>query len=394
LKIRQIITFIFLVALLVSSAKAAVVGASPSILRFNNMLKSGYSEISVTASTSITQPVKARLSKEGDIAEWITFSPEKSDFVFSMDNPYTFNVIMQPPEDAANGNYTGVLKITTEELATVERGAGSAVIAQVALLIYVEISGEEFVACRAGAISISNTEIGSPFFFRSTVYNDGNVRLRPKIQIDVYDQYQTQIVYTTSFFGNQILPTKSSSVSREIENELPLGQYFAKIYLDDCNIIRLTTFDVLERGQISDSGEMIGIRSNDVVNINEPMAIEPIFRNNGERKVFATFKGEIKNLRNGRIEQILESEELEVNPGETINWRLFYTPNTPGTYQISGRVIYNNKITFEEQSKVITAKGSSSNLTWLLLIMLYLIIGIVILILIGKIKKAKKKKRY
>lgn len=385
---------LFFVFLFIYSVEGAVVGASPSILRFNQMLKGGYSEMSVTASTSIIEPLNAHLTREGEIAEWMTFLPDTEEFVFSRDNPYSFTVIMQPPEDTANGNYSGMLKITTDELATVERGAGSSVIAQISLLVYVEVIGDEVVRCRAGAISISNAELGDSFIVRSTVHNDGNVRLRPKIQVDVYDQYQTKILFTNTFFGSQILPSKNKALLKEVENNLPLGQYFAKVYLDECNVVKLTTFDILEKGQISDSGEIIGIRSNDIVNVNEPMAIEPIFRNNGGRKVFAQFKGEIRNMKNDKIEQVLESEELEVNPGETINWRLFYTPSKAGTYQIAGRVVYNNKITFQEHSKIITAKSTGFSLSWLLLIILYLIIGLVILILIGKIKKARKKRKF
>jgi hypothetical protein len=384
------IFIVFLVLILVSTTKAAVVGVSPSIVRYNEMLKGGYAEATITASTSFEQPLRAHFTKEGDVSEWMTFSPEGDEFVFSREKPFSFRLIMQPPLDTPSGNYTGILKITTDELASVEKGAGSSVIAQVALLIYVEVTGDEIVECRAGAITLSSAEINDPFIVKAAVKNDGNVRLRPKIQVDVYDQYQSQIVFTNTFFGSQILPTRDKGIVHEVEHNLPIGQYFAKIYLEECGISKLTTFDILERGQISDSGVLVGIRSNDIVKTKEPMAIEPIFRNQGQRKVFAKFKGEVRNLKTDKIEQVLESEELEVNSGETVTWRLFYTPKKTGTYQIAGRVLYNNKLTFEEHSKIVTAKSTGLSISWMLLIILYLIIGLVILILIGKIKKARK----
>jgi len=385
-----IITLIVSIFLLIS-VNAAVVGVSPSIIRFKGMLKGGYAENIVTASTSFPTPLNAHLTAEGDIAEWVTYAPEDKTFVFSRDSPYSFAIIMEPPVDTANGNYSGIIKITTDELAEVESGAGSSVIAQVGLLIYVEVIGDEITMCRAGAISTLSSEVGDPFIIQSTIHNDGNVRLRPQIQIDVLNQLKTETLFDTQFFGSQILPTRDKQIIKEIEHNLPVGQYFANIYFPECGVTKLTTFDILEKGQISDSGTLIGIKTNNIVNKNELVPIAPIFRNLGSRKVTAQFKGEIRSLKKDKIEQVLESETLEVNPGETVEFRMFFLPQTSGDYRISGRVKYNNKITFDEQSKVITVIGN--NFSWIFYLFGYLIIGLIILILIGNIKKAKRKRR-
>jgi hypothetical protein len=246
----KLITALLLLIILCQSAFSTTIGVSPSIIRQNKMIKEGYAETAVVVSTSTVQPLRASLAAEGEIAEWITFLPSNLSFVFSRDEPYSFVLIIQPPEDAQNGNYSGMLKITTDELATVERGAGSSVIAQVGLLIYVEVTGEEVIECRAGAISTSHAEIGQPFTVRTTVHNDGNVRIRPQITIDVWDQYRTKIVFSRSLLGDQILPTKSRDISREIENSLPLGQYFADVYVRECDVLRTTSFDIVERGRL------------------------------------------------------------------------------------------------------------------------------------------------
>ena len=181
-KILLILFFI----LTVSSVNASVIGVSPSIVKFSNMLKDGYAERRITISTSIVDPGNAHFETEGEIGNWITLTDDE--FVFSKDSPYVFNLIMQPSEDAKNGNYSGILRMTTDEIVTVERGAGSSVIAQVGLLLYVEVIGDEIIDCRAGAISITSAEIDDPFLVRTTVHNDGNVRLRPQIIVDVWDQ--------------------------------------------------------------------------------------------------------------------------------------------------------------------------------------------------------------
>lgn len=391
---RKQILFALVLIFIISSVHASVIGVSPSVVRFHKMIKGGYAEAEVSISTSFQEDIGAKIEPAGEIAEWITHDPKDADFVFSEEKPYTFSMIIEPPLDTPSGNYTGQLKFTTQELASVNSGAGSSVIAQVIMLIYVEVIGEEVVACRAGAFSVENSEIGEPFLVGGTVYNDGNVRLRPEFIIQVYDQMQTKIIYTSSFLGSMILPTKNRYIMQEVSHSLPVGQYFAQITLPQCDVTDKTTFDVVEKGQISDSGRMIGIRTNPKVNANELMPIFPVFENSGQRKVTAFFKGELRDLKTDRVVSVLESEKIEVNPKETVEFKMYYTPKKSGDYLVSGRVHYNNKITFDEQSKVIKVEGNAFSFSWLIYILAYIIIGLVILILIGKIKKAKKKNRF
>ena len=386
------ILFILFFILAISSVNASVIGVSPSIVKFSNMLKDGYAERRITISTSIVEPVNAHFETEGEIGDWIALTDDE--FVFSKDSPYIFTLIMQPSEDAKNGNYSGILRMTTDEIATVERGAGSSVIAQVGLLLYVEVIGDEIIDCRAGAISITSAEIDDPFLVRATVHNDGNVRLRPQIIVDVWDQYKTKIVFSHTFLGDQILPTRSKDLIKEIENDLETGQYFADILVKECGVTKKSTFDIVEKGQIADSGQLIGIRTNDISYAREPMPIVPVFRNLGNRKVLAQFKGEIRDLQTDKIVKILESDQLEVEPRAVIEFKMFFIPEDESEYQVSGRVIYNNKITFDEKSKVVkVVKSESRGFSWVILFILYIIIGFLIVIMLGKIKKARKKKR-
>ncbi len=394
MKTRNLMIFLISALFLMQYASSAIIGVSPSILHFNKMLKNGYAETPLIVTTSTQYPISAHLTKEGEIKDWITFTPDKDNFDFSYSDPYSFTLIIEPPIDAKNGNYTGILKVTTDELATVQEGAGSSVIAQIAIPIFVEVIGDEVILCRAGAISASNTEAGKPFSVRSTVYNDGNVRLRPQIKVDVYDQYMTKVVFSNTFYGEQILPTKSKEIVKEIDNDLDIGQYFTEIYLVDCGVSKKITFDVVEKGGIADTGELIGIRANDIIRTNEPTPIVPLFHNTGTRSVLAQFKGEVRNLKTDKIAQVLESDKLEIPPGESTEFLMYFTPKDAADYQISGRVTYNNKITFNEQSRIIkVVEGEPFRFSWIFYIILYLIVGLVILILIGKIRKAQRKKR-
>jgi len=375
------------------AAEASVVGVSPSIVRFDSMLREGYASETIQASTSIKDPLKATLTSEGEIADWISYEPDGDEFTFSLDKPYNFNLIVQPPLDAANGNYSGIVKVTTSEIASVDIGAGSSVIAQVAILVFVEVVDNEIISCRAGAISLSSAEIGDKLPLRATVFNDGNTRLRPEVIIDVYDQLKTELLYSTSFYGTSVLPTREGKVSENLDHDLDVGQYVADITFTECDVTRETLFDIVEKGGIADVGTLIGINTNSVGYKDEPLPIGAKFRNDGKTIVVATFNGEIKDMKRDRVLGVLKSDSLEVSTGDTIEFNMYYTPEKTGDYLISGRVVYNNKLTYEERSRqfeIINRNGVISG--WPFFLFIYVIILLVILILIGKIKKAKRNK--
>ena len=389
----KIILLFVLSIILGSSVNAAVIGVSPSIVRYSQMTRDGYAERTVTITTSSSAPVAAKLVPEGEIADWISFEPGNTEFIFTRERPHAFKMVVRPPGDAQSGNYSGLLKVTTTELESLDQGSSSSIIAQVALLIYIEVSDDEIIACSAGAIGVNSAEIGDELFVRATVQNEGNVRFRPEVVVDIWDQYETEIIFSSSFRGDQILPTTSREVLKGINNNLEIGQYFADITVSECDVSKRMSFDILREGEIADAGQFVGIKTNEIGYIDEPHPIVPVFRNNGIRKVIAQFKGELRNLRNDKVIGVIESDQLEVNPGETKEFSMFFIPENKGDFSITGRVVYNNKVTQSSQSKTIKILGTTNSRSWLFFIFGYLVIGLTILILITKIRKAKKKKR-
>ena len=199
----------FFFALLISlsgAAYAAVIGISPSVAYFPQMIKGGYAEREFLLTTNSVENITATVEFEGEIASWMTLNTEEELVTISYDNPYKFKLIIQPPGNARNGNYSGMMRITSSPLGSVTSGAGSAVMAAVAVRINLEIIGEEIISCRAGAIQISPTEIGLPYTFSSTIHNDGNVKIRPEIVVDIYDQNGITLLDTRNFLGNQVMP--------------------------------------------------------------------------------------------------------------------------------------------------------------------------------------------
>ncbi|MBN1503243.1 hypothetical protein JW930_06910 [Candidatus Woesearchaeota archaeon] len=391
--------FILLMLLLLLSCPiyAVTIGVSPSIINSRNMIRGGYAENMILISTNTPSELWGHFEIEEEFISWISFEPESEQFTISSANPYGVKIIITPPEDTPNGNYSTLITILSDAIVSPERGAGSSVIAAIGLRLNIEVTDVETVMCNAGALYISATEIGEPFTVGATVLNTGNIRLRPTFLLEVYDQDQENLLMRKTFAAkDRILPTTSGRVFQEVEHNLEIGQYFAQLTVTECEASAVLTFDVVERGGIVDTGELMVIRTNEYAYVDQPTPIVPLFRNTGPRNVVAKFKGQIESLDDKSIVSILESDELQVLPGETMEFPMFFIPEKAGKYQVSGRVFYNKKITFEEKSKVfevVRGKKEAPKLGVIILIIIYLIIGLLIFILIGLIRKERKKFR-
>ena len=111
----------------------------------------------------------------------------------------------------------------------------------------------------------------------------------------------------------------------------------------------------------------------------------------GSRPVFAKFKGQI--ALNNKLLQLVETDEVQVKPGLQENFKIFYTPEKAGVYEIRGRVNYNDKLTYEKSATFTALKNPEQQYTfsfWPLSI--YLLILLLIIILINKIREELKKK--
>jgi len=71
------------------------------------------------------------------------------------------------------------------------------------------------------------------------------------------------------------------------------------------------------------------------------------FENTGEIDTMAKFKGEIYH--EGNLLDVLESDEMFVEAGETANLVSYYKIMEPGSYTIRGRVLYSGKETEEKE---------------------------------------------
>ncbi len=374
---------------------AVSIGISPGRVNFDEVLRDGYAQRTVRLTTNGEGEVIASARVMGDIKDWISFEPNLTAFTFTRENPYLLTIIVRPPADIRTGNYSGSIEFITEGSAGVEGRAGATVKTAVILLMRTEVSGTEIIECRAGGFKISDTEVTFPFEVSYTMFNDGNVRMRPTLTLEFWDQMQERIIKTQEVLGEEVFPTTQKKITHRVTNTITEGQYWVKMNVAPCNVNTLETISVVEKGGIADSGQFIEIKNKLWAYTNETVQFVARFQNTGSRAVNAKFKGVIRH--ENKIAQVIETQEIIVPPGEIADLDIFFSPPSPGHYTIDGRIIYNKKLTFERGSILNVNPPLTSEQVKeysFIPLLMYLLIIITILFILRKIiKDGQKKKR-
>ncbi|MBU1976318.1 MAG: hypothetical protein KKG59_08000 [Nanoarchaeota archaeon] len=382
----------------------AGIGVSKAELPFMNVLKSGYAENTFFVSTDSENNLSVTIEFRGATANWMSLKQEGQDMWVTRDHNQIVTVVLTPPAEVPNGIYNGFVRVKTGPISTPTDGRiGSSVMASFAIQDTVEIIGEEFTSCTPGGFSIPDTEEGKPIEFKVIMTNSGNINIRPDVRIDIWDRDKKNLLYTRFVqIPEFVQPTVTSRFFTIIPDfTLPIGQYWVDISIPLCEKEPVELeFSVLEKGGVSDRGQFLRLEHLYVVNTSEITSIRAVFKNTGERLVTAKFKGTIK--KDNAVVKVIDTDTLDADPGQTIFIETFFEPGEPGKYEITGRVLYNNKLT-QEKSSVMHANPTDAyieevrrkqRITYRSFIpLLVLMIAILVLLILIK-RKRKKQKRH
>jgi len=383
------------VSLLAPATSAVGIGVNKAVISYEDVLQNGYAQDEVLVTTDSEQPIVGTWQLEGEITPWVRIEPNDTAFTFSKNQPYQLTVIVEPPLDAQLRSYTGGIRILTGQLDRTEGGKiGTSTRAAFLIRLGLGVTGTQNLQCRAGGIQIKSTEIGQPFDLVASVANTGNVRISPDFVVEVYDQAQERLLKNVTIPGSQeILPTVTGEFLKRVAQDLPVGQYWARVSVPLCGDVALVTFDVLDRGTIADQGELVRIDAQPWAKTGDIIPIHAVFRNLGSRTVTAKFKGTVTTQPGGSIAKVIDTDTYNVPPGETAQIETFFNPTEPGQYVVAGRVLYNSKLTFQK-STILNVQGpflkAASGYGWLVLIA----IAIVILLLLILIRRKRRRGRH
>ncbi len=411
-----------LMTLAAAPGALAGIGISPVSLTYEDMLRDGYAENSLIVTSSLDNPIPVYGSRHGDIAEWVHFSTaEASGEGFEWDEggsaepaaggatgdaertflgtvgagkPLIIPVVVTPPADAATGKYEGYLVIETGHLGTVSDTMGSAIKLSLLNWVNVGITGEERRSCQIGGITLADTEPGMPLEVSLVVRNSGNVRLSPAVEVDIWDQSEEELLLSENLESQTVLPTTRKEQRFYMDHGLPVGQYWALVGVPECGFTTLLTFDVLPPGGIVDRGVLESVSSEVWALVGEIVPVRAVFTNTGQRSVTATFKGAATaDAGEGKVAALLESDAVVAEPGQSVELLAYFTPEEPGQYELSGRVHYNGKITYEKgtllnvNSMVRRARLSAA------MVILYMAVLAAAAVLLFAIKRERRRRR-
>lgn len=392
--------YLLLILLLIPSVSAIGISLNPADISIADLRKGGYAERYYTIGTSSTENLNVSILRDNnyEITDWLTFEPNVDSFIISNSKSMRLKMIIQPPVDIPNGNYQGIIRFKVESDRSFGGQTGSVIEVGVGSKLSFNVSDNEILKCQVTNGRITNAEQDNPIKFSFRMTNLGNTIVRPDLYIEIWDKEQKNIVKTYSERIEEIKPTVSNDRIINMDTfDLDIGQYFANIKIDRCNYLDTKTFDILRIGELSVSGTLIQIKNKVWNNVGDNIDIFAVFENSGEA-VTALFKGAI--MLDDEIIEVLESGNVEVGKGETIEIPLVFEPKKSGRYIVKGRIHYNNKQTFEK-SNVINVNPKDVNYDGTTLDVLpsqtestyiyYIIIGIMILIMLILIRKRNRK---
>jgi hypothetical protein len=390
------------------------IGLSPGTTEFKDVLRGDYSEKEVILSTSSTKPIDCEIVAVGPAETWFSYSTGKR-FTIQPQTHFALKIMVQPPADTANGNYSGLITVRIIPSGSAG-GTGASISTGVALKYAISVSDKENKVYRVDGASLEYTRDGlgyteekKPFNFIVAMINIGNVRLTPKIHVDILSEDKSTVEASKDYSDKLILPTTKQEVLISIPNTLPLGKYSSRVTAyngDEVIYDAYLPLEVVERGSLSISGRLDQVKLNKIwVTPGELVEVRGVFTNDGVQTTEAVFKGKVIEMNadeEGSVMSLLESEPVEVSPGQTSEILTYYTPTKTGRYEISGKIRYSNKETGEKSSilNVIekqaqngsdtTPETSAKAMDYTLIIAVLLIVAVVIGLFLWRAKKKPK----
>ncbi len=392
---KKIIIFGILFFLCFSFVNAVGISVTRATLDFENVLKGGYAEQTFFVSTDAPFSIPLTYELSGEMANWTTISPDMNApnmTIFVNNTKYQpVTVIIQPPSDIPAGTYTGAVRVITGAINQPGGQYGSQLQAAFLVKLSVVVTGQEILSCSGAGIILRDTEIGQPLEYDMMVSNNGNIRVRPNITVDIWNQDQSKLVMSKDLLFNNVdvLPTTTGSFTNTFTSDLRIGQYWGYVTVHPCENTALVTFNVYDKGTLVDTGEFVRLDSKPWASVGEVVPLTAVFKNTGQRMVSAKFKG-VVTLDN-RIVDTIDTEYYDISPGQIGNIDFYYTPKNLGQYVITGRILYNNKLSFEKSTVINVNQGTpESGFNWLYIIIIVVIL-IIIILLVRRIREKKKR---
>lgn len=395
-----ILVFFFII-LAVNFAYANTVNINPTSLRYENVLRGGYSSLDLYISTDSKSDIKVNFAVAGGIANWVSVENKGSLFLNS-NSPVVISVSIIPPEGVSNGEHQGSIILSFDD--TAQSGISTQGSKDVVIPLGVYVTDTKIQEAKVNNVILEDTTILEPLVLLADITNNGNTLVKPKLNVEIKNAQGVLVKSASLEASDFIYPTKQQKLTFNL-GILDQGEYKAKInfYLDDGTLLKSVEIAfnvVLDRTQIRKI-EFTQLQSRDRGHLDNDFNLVAQVRNNGDDTT-VRFSGQL--YEDGNFLSDITSDFILVQRGQENQIKFGFTPSKLGFYKIVGRLETPNLVrtqdresAFEIVSKDTTLEQVplSSNPTLAIGLML---LAIFIFVRINKmrsrqIKKTKKMKK-
>ncbi len=164
------------------------------------------------------------------LSEWIKVGPTEFDIPAGKQEMVRF--VMNVPEGASGGHY-GVVFFETGVAPSKVKEVGASVNIRLGTIILVTVEGTQTYKAKLKGISVTGPDEEGSMEASYTVFNEGNILIRPKGMLKIIDAKKNQIdEIDVNKDKSGVLPQTSRRFSLKYTKTLPAGTYFAQVMLD------------------------------------------------------------------------------------------------------------------------------------------------------------------
>ena len=363
---KNLIIAITALLILCSNAGADIgLGIAPASMNIADALKGGSYERTITVFNTGDEAGTFMLTAEGECSEWISFYAEDD-----LTTPLTVVAIpaggkakvlvrFDIPEDIANANYASTIYAQSipKESSETEGAAAQAVI-RIPSKITIDVTGTQILKGTVKSITTTDTEIDYPLKIKVLFQNEGNVVAKPKIAVAITKD--GELIDSIVHDETGIKPNTEDTITVLWNTtEQRTGDYTADVDVslgDDVLANKSLPFKILPFGTLTRQGELTSLVTEGDPLVGRMIKILADFENTGKIDSRAAFKGEI--YRDGEFIDVIESDEMLVEVGETSRLTSYYKILSSGKYIVKGCVLSEGK---ETGTKEISFDVGSTN---------------------------------
>lgn len=363
MKTTTVIITVFLLLCLCSTVNADIgLGISPASITISDAFKGGTYERTITVFNGGDETGNFVLMVEGECTDWISFYKEDMlirEITIPGKDKTKVLVKFDIPHEIPNDDYTSTIyaQSVPDETSSEEGTVAHAVI-RIPSEVLIQVTGTQILNGTVTSITTTDIEMDYPLKIKLEFKNEGNVIAKPKIAVTITKNGKL----VNSFVHDKTsIKTDTEDIITVLWNttEQRTGDYTADVAIslgDEVIANKNLPFAILPFGTLTRQGELTSLTTEGDPLVGRMIKILTDFENTGKIDSRAIFKGEV--YCDDELVDVIESDEMLVEIGETRKLTSYYKLMSPGKYVVKGCVLYEGK---ETGTKEITFDVASTN---------------------------------